>query len=253
MGSLWEVRVQPTTVVVSQHAVCGTNENTDAVAFARERLQFTPDAQQELVLRGGRRGIVNCTRQWGKSTVTAAKAVHRACSAAGSLTLVVSPSARQSGEFLRKAKEFVRRLGMRVEGDGDNEMSIALPNGSRIVGLPGNETTVRGFSAVSLLLIDEAARVSDEMYRAMRPMLVVHDGDLWLMSTPNGQARILLGGVGTRRRGVGADQRAGDGVPADFGASAGGGEGERGGPMVPAGISVRVRGPGRRGVFAGDD
>ena len=76
----------------------------DVVAFARERLGFDPDATQELVLRGGRRGIVNCTRQWGKSTVTAAKAVHRAYSAPGSLTLVVTPSGRQSGEFLRKAE-----------------------------------------------------------------------------------------------------------------------------------------------------
>jgi hypothetical protein len=42
-------------------------------------------------------------------------------------------------------------------------MSLLLPNRSRIVGLPGNEVTVRGFSAVSLMLIDEAARVSDEM------------------------------------------------------------------------------------------
>jgi hypothetical protein len=49
-------------------------------------------------------------------------------------------------------------------------MSIALPNGSRIVGLPGNEAT----------------RVTDELYRSMRPALAVADGDLWLMSTPNG-------------------------------------------------------------------
>src|SRR6202049_2431296 len=101
----------------------------DAVVFARERLGFDPDEKQEMVLRGGRRGIVNCTRQWGKSTVTAAKAVHRAYSVAGSLTLVVTPCARQSGEFLRKAKTFVRKLGMRVQGDGHNMLSIALPNG----------------------------------------------------------------------------------------------------------------------------
>jgi phage FluMu gp28-like protein len=61
-----------------------------------------------------------------------------------------------------------------------NELSIAFPNGSRIVGLPGNEATVRGFSAVSLTLIDEAARVQDAFYRAVRPMLAVGDGDLWL-------------------------------------------------------------------------
>jgi hypothetical protein len=175
-----------------QEKLSGGGESTvvgeigDAVAFARERLGFEPDAKQEAVLRGGRRGIVNCTRQWGKSTVTAAKAVHRAYSVAGSLTLVVTPSGRQSGEFLRKAEEFVRRLGIKARGDGDNEISIAFPNGSRIVGLPGNEATARGYTA-SLLLIDEAARVDDRLYRAMRPSLAVANGDLWLMSTPNGR------------------------------------------------------------------
>ncbi len=162
------------------------DESGDAVAFARERLGFEADEKQALVLLGGRRGIVNCARQWGKSTVAAAKAVHRAYTMAGSLVLLLSPSGRQSGEFLRKAGEFVRRLGIKVRGDGDNDLSILLPNGSRIVGLPGNEKTGRGFSAVSLMLIDEAARVSDEFYGAMRPCLAAVDGDLWLMSTPNG-------------------------------------------------------------------
>jgi hypothetical protein len=46
---------------------------------------------------------------------------------------------------------------------------------------------VRKFSAASLMLIDEAARVSDEMYKAVRPMLAVGDGNLWLMSTPFGK------------------------------------------------------------------
>src|SRR5881394_3664303 len=75
----------------------------DPVAFARERLQFEPDDKQELALRGGRRGIVLCTRQWGKSTVMAAKAVHRAYTQPGSLILLLSPCGRQSAEFLRKA------------------------------------------------------------------------------------------------------------------------------------------------------
>jgi hypothetical protein len=119
--------------------------------------------------------------------VTAVKAVYQAWTAAGSLTLVVSPSARQSGEFVRKAAEFVRRLKTPVRGDGDNEISIELPNRSRIVGLPGNEATARGFSAVSLLLVDEAARVSDDLYLAIRPMLAVSGGSLWLMSTPFGK------------------------------------------------------------------
>jgi hypothetical protein len=40
---------------------------------------------------------------------------------------------------------------------------------------------------VSLLLADEASRVSDELYMAMRPMLAVSGGALWLMSTPCGK------------------------------------------------------------------
>ncbi len=157
-------------------------------AWALESLGFKADAQQTLVLDWtAKRGILNCTRQWGKSTVAAAKAVHRAWHEPESLVLVASPSSRQSGEFIRKTAAFVRRLGCRARGDGDNNMSLLLPNGSRIVGLPGTEETVRGFSAVSLLLIDEASRVLDAMYNALRPMLAVTNGDLWLMSTPWGK------------------------------------------------------------------
>ena len=155
----------------------------DAVSWVREKLGFEPDLMQARVLRSGaRRGILLCTRQWGKSTVTAAKAVHHAMTHAGSLTFVVSPCGRQSGEFVRKAREFVGRLELRARGDGDNAMSVLFPNGSRIVGVPGDEGTIRGFSKVSLLLVDEASRVPDEMYSAVRPMLAVSGGALWLMS-----------------------------------------------------------------------
>jgi len=46
----------------------------------------------------------------------------------------------------------VSRLGIKVRGDGANEISIAFPNRSRIVGLPHNEATLRGFSKASLIL-----------------------------------------------------------------------------------------------------
>jgi hypothetical protein len=163
-------------------------DGDDPAEWAREKLGFEPDTTQARVLRSGsKRGLLNCCRQWGKSTVTAAKAVHQACSAAKSLTLVVSPSARQSGEFIRKASAFAQALKIRPKGDGDNEISLAFPNGSRVVGLPGNEAKIRGFSAVSLLLVDEAAGVADELYMAIRPMLAVSRGALWLMSTPFGR------------------------------------------------------------------
>jgi hypothetical protein len=164
------------------------SEEIPVSEFARHKLAFEPDPRQAAVLDSqAGRGILNCTRQWGKSTVLAVKAVHRAWTVPGSLTLIASPSERQSGEFLRKAAGFLARLDVKRRGDGDNAASLALPNGSRIVGLPGTEGTVRGFSSVSLLLIDEASRVSDAMYKSLRPMLAVGNGDLWLMSTPYGK------------------------------------------------------------------
>jgi Terminase large subunit, T4likevirus-type, N-terminal len=174
----------------------GTWEGEQALAapvpsvleFARGRLGFEPDEQQARVLSSvSKRGILNCTRQWGKSTVAAIKAVHRAYTIPESLVIVVSSTERQSAEFLRKARGMVGKLGIRGRGDGANATSLLLPNGSRMVGLPCTDSTSRGYSAVGLLIVDEAARVPDEVYRALRPMLAVSDGELWMLSTPAGQ------------------------------------------------------------------
>jgi hypothetical protein len=163
--------------------------STDAVVWAREALGFIADEKQQQVLAAtATRGILNCTRQWGKSTTCAIKAVHYAHFHPESLVLVASPSLRQSGEFLRKARKAVSKLGIRPRGDGENRCSLLLPNDARIVGLPESEDTVRGFSDVGLMIVDEASRVSDRLYEALRPMLAVGNGALWLMSTPNGRS-----------------------------------------------------------------
>ena len=64
-------------------------------------------------------------------------------------------------------------LKIPVRGDGHHRNSLRFPNGSRIVGLPGKGNTLRGYSEVSLMIIDEAARVPDEMYKALRPSMAV--------------------------------------------------------------------------------
>ena len=149
----------------------------DPVEFCSARLGFVPDAKQaDGLLSKAKRAIWNCARQSGKSTVAAAMAVFRAMTRPGSLILFCSPSERQSAELLRKAEGFVRKLGIAPKGDGDNQHSLLFPNGSRIVALPGTDATVRGFSAVSLLVVDEASRVDDALNRALRPMLLVGDG-----------------------------------------------------------------------------
>ena len=160
----------------------------DAARFVRELLGWEPDEKQALILNSrAHRGILNCTRQWGKSTVTAAMALHRALTRPGTDTLVLAPSERQSAEFLWKAAAFARRLGIKPRGDGKNKTSLLLENRSRLVGLPAREATTRGFSNVTLMLVDEAALVEDAHFEAMMPVLAASNGGLWLMSTPSGR------------------------------------------------------------------
>ena len=59
---------------VNRRARTGTSEGKsqeipDIVEFTRQRLGFDPNPLQESMLRGGRRGIVNCTRQWGSDVI----------------------------------------------------------------------------------------------------------------------------------------------------------------------------------------
>ncbi len=103
-------------------------------------------------------------------------AVHVATYEPGSLVLLLSPSQRQSAELLRMALAFYRSLGRPVASEAENAMSLTLESGSPIVSLPGSEGTVRGFSGVRLIVVDEAARVPDELYVAVRPMLAVFGG-----------------------------------------------------------------------------
>ena len=163
-----------------------TSYPADPCEFAANCLHFELDDLQSEILRNpSRRVILNCTRQWGKSTLAAIKALHHALCNPGTLTCVACPSARQSAELVRKIARFAATLGIARRGDGANDISLVFPNGSRVVGLPGRESTVRGFSSVSLLIVDEASYVPEEIYHALRPMLAtVPDNQIWLISTP---------------------------------------------------------------------
>ena len=170
----------------------GTEVSADPVEFCRVRLGMEPDPRQIELLRGPvHRTIWNCGRQSGKSTLAAVLALHRGLVEPGALVLVVSPSGRQSRELLRKVRGMARQLGLPVKGDGDNEISLMLPGGSRIVGTPGREDTVRGFSSVSLMILEEASRIPRGLYQATRPMLAASDGDLLVISTPYGKQGVL--------------------------------------------------------------
>ena len=157
-------------------------------ALLMQRCELDPDAWQRDLLRSdAKRLLLLCSRQAGKSTVTAVMALHQALYRAPALVLLLSPSQRQSQELFRKVTDAYLTLGRPVDADATSALRLELANGSRIVALPGTEATVRGYSGVDLLVIDEAARVDDSLYYSVRPMLAVSGGRLVALSTPFGR------------------------------------------------------------------
>ncbi len=161
----------------------------DPSAWARECLGFTPDSWQEQVLSTTRKRVVlNCSRQVGKSTCVAALTLHHVIYTPKALALLISPSLRQSTELFAKIMGFYKSIPNAPKLSDDNRSSMRLAgNDSRIVCLPSSETTVRGFSGVTMLVEDEAAYVSDKLHKAVRPMLATTDGKHFMMSTPFGK------------------------------------------------------------------
>jgi hypothetical protein len=175
----------------------------DRAAFA-EKLGIVPDAWQEDLLRSDSdRVLLNCCRQSGKSTTAGVLALHKALYYPGSLVLCLAPALRQSQELFGKIAGFYRDLGRPVAPQGERKLSLELENDSRILTLPGSEKTIRGFSGAALLLVDEASRVDDDLYYAIRPMLAVSGGSLMMLTTPYGKRGIFFeewtGGVAWER------------------------------------------------------
>src|SRR3712207_4546306 len=105
----------------------------DQAAFARRVLGLEElDPWQEEFLRSShRRVLVNAFRQSGKSSMTAAIALHQALYVEGSLVLILAPALRQALEFFQKVSDGYRRLSgeaLAVPAASDRKLGIHLNN-----------------------------------------------------------------------------------------------------------------------------
>jgi hypothetical protein len=146
------------------------------------------DWQADLLRSDAEQMMLLCSRQAGKSTVSAHLAAHEANYGPPAPILLLSPSLRQSQELFRTVKASVSaNADVLSPIRQESALSLELERGSRVICLPGHEATVRGFAGVRLLVVDEAARVEDALYQAIRPMLAVSRGRIILLSTPFGR------------------------------------------------------------------
>jgi len=153
----------------------------DPVATFRAANGFDPLDWQVPYLGEERNSIVLKGRQVGCSTCGAAKCI-RACRMFDRfLSLIISPSLKQSEEVLLRAKSGLERIGERLVADSASQLE--LENGSRIVSLPGSAKSARGWSA-NILIIDEAAFIDLETYLAVRATVAATGGQTITQSTP---------------------------------------------------------------------
>ena len=149
---------------------------------------ITPDKWQAALLRTLPDETLALTgRQNGKSTTAAGCCLATALTGPGRTVLIASPTLRQSVECYRKVVELYDRLGRPVPPLRVNATFLELGNGSRVIALPGDERTIRGFSSPALVVVDEGARTKDALLTAVRPMLAVSRGKLLAVSTPFGR------------------------------------------------------------------
>jgi hypothetical protein len=161
----------------------------DPVILARDCGYELDPWQANLLREMPRRALLCCSRQSGKSLVTALIALWSALYEAPALIVIASPSMRQSAEMLRTLTGLYGKLSGAPEMIGESVLKLELANGSRVLSVPGSEKTIRGLSKVSLVIVDECARVPDELLSALRPMLAVTErgGRLIMLSTPFGK------------------------------------------------------------------
>ena len=132
------------------------------------------------------------SRQIGKSFAAAYEAVMLATEKPRTLVLLVSASERQSKELMEKVRFHLRALKVVVGKVTVKETSeeMRLANESRIISLPANPDTVRGFSGH--VFLDEFAlhRDSREIWRALYPT-ITRGYKIRVMSTPRGKQNMF--------------------------------------------------------------
>jgi len=153
-------------------------------------LGFTPYAWQKAILKSQhKRKVINGARQAGKSTIVSAKPCHIAKHYPESVSIIIAATEYQAFLDMAKVKEFIGHDPQYPRMERDNDRLIVLANGSWIMVVPATEKAARGPSAPRLILLDEASRIEDVVYKSgIIPMLTDNpECELINISTPNGK------------------------------------------------------------------
>lgn len=141
----------------------------------------------------------NCwARQTGKSFTKSLRRILRGLHRQRN-QIFLSAGERQSLELMQKARQHCQALKIATDFIDNRffrdlsikQLEIVLPRGVRIIGLPANPMTARGFTGD--VFLDEFAMHADdrEIWGAIFPTILRGDGELDVASTPKGKSNIF--------------------------------------------------------------
>jgi len=137
-----------------------------------------------------KRICLNIHRQGGKSAMSSLICLHTAIFKKRSLSLIIAPALRQSQENFKKIQDYIDLLPRSPKFHEFTKLSLQFENGSRILTLPGGNEgrTIRGFSRPDVIVEDESAQCSEELFDAILPMMTTYPQCKFILcSTPFGQ------------------------------------------------------------------
>jgi hypothetical protein len=147
---------------------------------------LTPDPWQEELIRCPDRQVAAlCTRRSGKTRTVAAKVTGRSL-ISRTQTLLFAPTEDQAKELLQYVREMNDALGCPVPLVRESQTELAWANGSRVLAKTDRPKSARGFTP-DLIVIDEAAQVSDLLYLSVAPMQILGKCNVMALTTPYGK------------------------------------------------------------------
>lgn len=143
--------------------------------------------QVDLLRLSSDRILMLMSRQAGKSTIASVLAIHQIVYVPQSSVLIISKTIPQAELLYQKCLALYRGLGRPAPARAENMRSLALENGSMLRIVVSHPENVRGHSAAAMVIIDEAAIVPDDVYRAIWPTIAASGGRLLICGTPAGK------------------------------------------------------------------
>jgi len=178
------IRLSMNASALFEHCVGGPPDE-----WQRNVLNEVANAANDTTVKP-RRFHIAASRQSGKSECVSVAAlfVGLYSALAGRPVLIISPSERQSLITLDRIRHHLRTIPESPSARivQENAGSFTIESGTTWLGLPGSQdgNSIRGYSGVGAVVVDECARVSRETLASVTPMLSTSRGLLICLSTP---------------------------------------------------------------------